>query len=196
MKLKKFLEFFSSVTEDNGYPAGVQYDPRAPWKQKDPEMFRGEQIKQSDIKFKLVAWDGEEFAMFKEISTDKLYLLYVDTTDEDFRGFVEIPREYLGNDGEDADYEYGEFDPTYIDDLALESYATQVAKDKGLGRGMIGFEEGKLSEIDQDLAKDVYETLTFHLEKLEKNPRANSMMYRTEKIEPVTKFLEILSQKI
>jgi len=196
MKLKKFSEFISDVNEDSGYPMGSEFDPSAPWNQKDPEVSRSSEINPAEIRFDLVAWDDNENALLKEKTTGKMYAIYIDTLDDEFREFVEIPREYIGKDEEGfADYEDDEFDPQYIDDIALVSYATEQAKKNGIGRGMDGWEDGKVSEMDEELASDILITQKSWLERLQNNPSAGFTFFKNEKIKPVEEFIEILSQK-
>jgi hypothetical protein len=196
MKLKKFSEFISDVNEDSGYPMGSEFDPSAPWNQKDPEVSRSSEINPAEIRFDLVAWDDNENALLKEKTTGKMYAIYIDTLDDEFRKFVEIPREYVGKDEEGyPDYEDYEFDTQYIDDVALVSYATDQAKKNGIGRGMDGWEDGKVSEIDQELASDIIDTQKSWLKRLQNNPSAGFTFFKNEKIKPLEEFIEILSQK-
>lgn len=193
MKLKKFTEFFSFTNEDNGYPAGADFDPSAPWKKKDPEVSRAMEIKPSEVRFDLINWDWNDHALLKEKNTDRMFAIYIDTSDKEFREFVEIPREYIGKDEEGfADYEDYEFDPQYIDDEAIVSYATEQAKKNGLGKGMDGWEDGKVSEIDDELASDMISTQRIYLDKSLLPSRY--VPNKDRKIKNIENFIEILSQ--
>jgi hypothetical protein len=195
MKLKKFSEFISGVNEDSGYPMGSEFDPDAPWNKKDPETHRSSELSPSEIRFDLIAWDGSDHALLKDKNTEKMFALYIDTSDKEFREFVEIPREYIGKDEEGfADYEDSEFDPQYIDDVAIVSYATEQAKKNGIGKGIEGMEDGKVSEINEELASDILDTQRIHLKRLQSSPSAGLSFFRNEKIKPLEDFIEILSQ--
>jgi hypothetical protein len=194
MKLKKFSEFVSIVSEDNGYPMGAEYDPRAPWKRDDQEEYREIEMSPSEIKFKLISWDGEEHALVEEKSTGKIYLVYVDSSDGSFRDFVSIPIIFTGSDGEGGrDYEKEEFDERFIDDTAIESYATYKAKEDGIGVGMEAWEDGKVSELNDELASYFIEDLESYLEGL-KSGRIK-MYGREERLRKIENFLAKIKEK-
>jgi hypothetical protein len=196
MKLKKFSEFFSGVNEDSGYPAGAEFDPSAPWNKKDPELERESELKPSEIKFDLVAWDGNDHAILKEKNSDKMFAAYIDTSDDEFRKFVAIPREYIGDDEDGSpEYEYEHFDPQFIDDTAIVSYVSEIAKNDGTGVGLDGWDSGEVSEIDEELASDIVSYQKAYLEKLKSGPSGSLYSFRQEKIKPLEEFVEILSKK-
>lgn len=194
MKLKKFSEFSSELTENSNYPAGAESDPRAPWRDKDEDLHREIEMKPSDIRFKFIAWDGGEYALVEEKNTGKPYLVFIDFLDDSFKDFVAIPRISLGSDGDGViDYEEGEFDESYIDDLAIESYATYRAKEDGIGVGVEAWEDGMVSELNDELASYFIEDIERYLEGV-KSGRIK-MTGKEERIKMITDFLEKIKEK-
>lgn len=180
MTIKKFKEFVSQdsvILEDMEYYRGVEKRP-------------------DDIKFELIIWDGAESALLRDKSTNKIYLTYIDTSDKDFREYVEIPRELIGTDRDGfGDYDEMDWDDSYVDDEAIEAYTTDLAKKEGLGKGLDGFEEGKVTEVDTEYAKELISDSISHLKRLNASGNAGRSFFRMEKIEPLENFIEVLMQK-
>ncbi len=155
MKNIKTFESWSNV------PAGSESDPRAPWNQKDPEFIRGIDLKSTDLKFDIIHSDYSEVALLKKKDDGKIYALYFDPTDENFRDYMQVDREYIGKD-EDGfpEYEY-DWDDVEVDDKAIISYASEDAKYNGLGKGLSDYEEGKVTLINSEIAEEIINMYQF-----------------------------------
>ena len=95
MKVLKTFEDFSigntSESNDN-YPAGAANDPNAPWNKEDYDTDRNSTLKQSDLKFDLVASDFSEYAILKEKSTGKMFAVAFEPDElEDYVEYEKIP---------------------------------------------------------------------------------------------------------
>ena len=174
------------------YPPGAENDPMAPWNQRDPEYVRGVELKPEEIKFEVVNSDYSEVAVLKDKKTGDLYAMTFDSTDDEFKDYVQVDREYIGKD-EDGDYEYEyDWDNAEVDDEAIESYASDEAKYKGLGNGLSDFEDGKISLMDTDTAKEVISLYDYDVKAIEKAGRQASYSYKTkyQRAKDAIKFLE------
>jgi hypothetical protein len=169
--LKDFTSFSNreiSIEESN-YPPGAESDPNAPWNREESDLVRVEQIPASKDKFEMVASDYSEFAILKEKESGKLYLVAFDTSDPEFKDFLEVPRDFVGRD-EDGDPEYDyRWEDAEIDDSAITNYATSQVKSGKKGQGLYSFESGEVAEIDEELAK----SMTEDLKKWAADPRYN-----------------------
>ena len=115
----KNLRTFESW-ESGYYPPGTEFDPSAPWNQRDPEYIRGVDMKPGDIKFEVVNSDYREIAVLKDKAEGKFYAMPFDSTDDDFRDYLAVDREYIGRDEDgDPEYEY-DWDNVEVDDEAIE----------------------------------------------------------------------------
>ena len=174
------------------YPPGAENDPMAPWNQRDSEYVRGVELKPEEIKFEVVNSDYSEVAVLKDKKTGDLYAMTFDSTDDEFKDYVQVDREYIGKD-EDGDYEYEyDWDNAEVDDEAIESYASDEAKYKGLGNGLSDFEDGKISLMDADTAKEVISLYDYDVKAIEKAGRQASYSYKTkyQRAKDAIKFLE------
>lgn len=167
----KNLKTFESWGGSN-YPAGAENDPSAPWNQRDPEYVRGVDLKPSDLKFEIVVSDYSETAILKNKDDGKIYAVIFDSSDDDFKDYMQVDREYIGRD-EDGDYEYEyDWDNAEVDDEAIVAYASDDAKYNGLGKKLDDYFDGRVTLIDSDVAAeviDVYQSAADRLEKSNKH---------------------------
>ena len=149
------LESIELSEDASNYPPGAENDPNAPWNQRDVDYHRGESVPQSQLRYDLVESDFSEFAILKEKSSGKLYLVAFDSSDPDFRDFMEIPVDYIGRD-EDGDPEYDyRYEDAEVDDDAILGYSTSLSKAGKAGKGLYAFESGDLAEVDEELAQSM-----------------------------------------
>lgn len=175
MKNLKTFESWGS-----NYPAGAEYDSNAPWNQRDPEYVRGVDLKPEEIKFEVVNSDYSEIAVLKDKSTGDHYAIAFDSSDDDFRDYMAVDREYIGRDEDgDAEYEY-DWGNAEVDDEAIEAFASDEAKYKGLGKGLDDFESNKLSLMDSDVAKEVISFYEYDINAMEKSGRNTHFYYKTK----------------
>jgi hypothetical protein len=185
MKSIKSFEDFSigntSESNDN-YPAGTANDPNAPWNKEDYDTDRNSTLKQSDLKFDLVASDFSEYVILKEKSTGKMFAVAFEPDElEDYVEYEKIP---VGRD-EDGDmgYDYEYLEP---DDYSIEAYATDKARQEGTSKGIDGLENSMVTEIDEELAKDLHKSFEEFVDKYQ------SVSYRKEEIKKVKNMMEVL----
>lgn len=187
MKNLKTFESWGS-----NYPAGAENDPNAPWNERDPEYVRGVELKPEDIKFELVNSDFSETAVLRDKKTGDLYAMTFDSSDDEFKDYMQVDREYIGRD-EDGDYEYEyDWDNAEVDSEAIEAYASDEAKHNGLGIGLEDFENGKISLMDADTAKEVIALYDYDVKAMEKAGRQTSYSYKNkyQRAKDAIKFLE------
>lgn len=187
MKNLKTFESWGS-----NYPAGAENDPSAPWNEKDAEYVRGVELKPEDIKFELVNSDFSETAVLRDKKTGDLYAMTFDSSDDEFKDYMQVDREYIGRD-EDGDYEYEyDWDNAEVDSEAIEAYASDEAKHNGLGIGLDDFESGKISLMDADTAKEVISLYDYDVKAIEKAGRQTSYSYKNkyQRAKDAIKFLE------
>ena len=175
MKNLKTFESWGS-----NYPAGAEYDSNAPWNQRDPEYVRGVDLKPSEIKFEVVNSDYSAVAVLKDKSTGDIYALPFDSSDDEFKDYMAVDREYIGRDEDgDAEYEY-DWDNAEVDDEAIEAFASDEAKYKGIGKGLEDFEDGKIAPMDAEVAKEVISLYDYDIKALEKSGRHTSSYYKRQ----------------
>jgi hypothetical protein len=192
----KNLKTFESW-ESGYYPAGAENDPSAPWNQRDPEYIRGIDMKSGDIKFEVVNSDYSEIAVIKDKAEGKLYAMTFDSTDDDFKDYLAVDREYIGRDEDgDLEYEY-DWDNVEVDDEAIESYATDKASTEGLGKSLSDFEDGKISLLTPEVAKEVIDFYEFDVKRIEKSGKQTSYAYKDkyQKAKDAIEFLNAISQE-
>lgn len=187
--IKSFDSYHMNEGESGYYPAGTEFDPSAPWNQDDPSTTRGYEPKKEKIKFEVVGSDYQELALLKDKRNGKLYLMYFDPGDDDFREFMEVPYEVVGQDEDGfAEYEYN-WDAAEIDDDAIIGYASIEAEDpQRLGAGLEAFEDGKIAEVDAELAADMIKTMTPYLEK----EKARASHWNQWKVKSMEKMMDTL----
>lgn len=154
--LKTFDSFInSSALESNeNFPPGAANDPSAPYNMPNYDVERDITIKPFDLKFKIVATDYKEFAILKEKSSGKMFM--VGFSPEDLQDFVEYEKIPAGRNEDGIEYEYEYLEP---DDYSIEAYATDKINTEGAGKGLDDFESSKVSEIDAELAQNMSDSL-------------------------------------
>jgi hypothetical protein len=189
--LKKFEDF--SVSENDNYPMGANYNPDAPWNREDPDVTRGYEIKSGDLKFDLIGSDYSEIAILNKRGTNEIYAMYFEPSDDEFREYMEVEREYVGRDEDgDPEYEYA-WDNAEVDDDAILGYATDKANSEGTKDGLSGYEEGFISKIDPELAEDILGTVNYISNKYaDKWRRTWSEKYKAEGLDNMIKALSEL----
>lgn len=142
---------------NENYPLGAENDPTAPYNETDVEMHRDTNLKDNEIMFDNVA-SNDEFAIVKDKSTQKYYIVYLDEADEDFKQFIAAPSNFDGTD-EDGDpiYTY-DYENAEIDDKAIVSYASYLKFGNHYGVGLEAYEKGLMAEIDNELRDELIST--------------------------------------
>jgi len=179
------------------YPAGAENDPSAPWNQRDPEYVRGIDMKPGDIKFEVVNSDYREIAVLKDKAEGKFYAMAFDSTEDDFRDYLAVDREYIGRDEDgDPEYEYA-WDNVEVDDEAIETYATDKASSEGLGKSLNDFEDGKISLVTPEVAEEVISFYEFDIKRIEKEGKQTSYSFRDtyKRAKDAVEFLNTLLQE-
>lgn len=192
----KNLKTFESW-ESGYYPAGAENDPNAPWNQRDPEYIRGIDMKPSDIKFEVINSDYREIAVLKDKADGKFYAMTFDSSDDDFRDYLAVDREYIGRDEDgDPEYEY-DWDNVEVDDEAIEAYATDKASSEGLGKSLSDFEDGKISLLTPEVADEVIDFYEFDVKRIEKSGNQNSYLFKNiyQNAKDAIEFLNTISQE-
>ena len=182
--IKTFEDFFNGNTSESNdnYPAGTANDPNAPWNKEDYDTDRNSTLKQSDLKFDLVASDFSEYAILKEKSTGKMFAVAFEPDElEDYVEYEKIPVGRDEDGGMDYDYEYLE-----PDDYSIEAYVTDKARQEGTSKGIDGLENSMVTEIDEELAKDLHKSFEEFVDKYQ------SVSYRKEEIKKVKNMMEVL----
>jgi len=134
------------LMELDNYPAGAEFDSRAPYNQSEPNYTKP--VKAAQTIFELIAMGGE-IAILK--GQDGLYAFYHDDLGEDELGdYTEREEYYIGKDEDgDPEYEYGEFEKT---PEGVESYINDNLSNFSTGEGLASFEDGvELVKIDDEL---------------------------------------------
>lgn len=189
--IKTFESFSINEFESGYYPAGTEFDPKAPWNQDDPDTTRGTSIPSSKVKFDLVGSDYAETAVLKKKDDGKLYAVYFDPGTEEFMEFMEVEREFVGRD-EDGEPEYEYYwDNAEVDDNAILAYATDKAME-GIGLGMTGWEDGKVTTLDPQVAEELLSLYNFITGKMEKAGTHTSYLNK-QKYQELKKLIELLT---
>lgn len=145
--LKTLTEMLRPIEED--YPAGAEYDSRAPYNRPEPEIRRGEKPRQ---KFVEIKYDNPEIAIFKDLKSGELYVFYYGDIDKDL---LEPYAEREGFIDADGDIEY--YDDFEINDDVLENYVNDNFPNLTKGIGFEDFERNRLDlvVIDEELKDEL-----------------------------------------
>jgi hypothetical protein len=138
------------LMELDNYPAGAEFDSRAPYNQSEPNYTKP--FKAAQTSFELIAMGGE-IAILK--GQDGLYVFYHDDLGEDELGdYTEREQYFVGKDEDgDPEYEYGEFEKT---PEGVESYINDNLGNISTGEGLASFEDGvELVKIDDELKNNI-----------------------------------------
>ena len=139
------------LEEAGDYPAGAEYDPSAPWNQKDPDYRGGERVEGD---YEVIGYNGE-VAILKNKKGNLFTFYYYDMDNSEFEPYADIEREYVGKDEDGMpDYDYAdEFD---IDGDVISSYVNDNIGSMSVGQGLGDFESGAdLTLIDDELKNDL-----------------------------------------
>jgi len=139
------------IEEAGDYPAGAEYDPSAPWNQKDPDYREGERVEGD---YEVIGYNGE-VAILKNKKGNLFAFHYYDMDNSEFEPYADIEREYVGKDEDGMpDYDYAdEFD---IDEDVIASYVNDNIDSMSVGQGLDDFESGvDLALIDGELKNDL-----------------------------------------
>lgn len=150
--IKPFQSFVNENRESGYYPAGTEFDPRAPWNQNDPDTHRENDWIDSRgakerIKFSLVSTDYNEFAILKSLENGELYVAYL--AGDEIEEYMPKYAEAIGRDEDGAvEYEYADAE---MDDEAIIAMASDYADEAG--SGLSDWEDGSvICKIDSELA--------------------------------------------
>ena len=134
------------ITELSNYPAGAEFDSRAPWNQEEPKYTQT--IKPQQTPFSLITMNPE-IAILK--GDDGMYVFYhYDLGENELSPYTEIEQYAVGRDEDgDVEYEYGDFEKT---PEGLEDYINDNINNVKGGEGLDSYEEGvDLVKIDDEL---------------------------------------------
>jgi hypothetical protein len=134
------------LMELDNYPAGAEFDSRAPYNQSEPNYTKP--IEPSQRNFELVGM-GSEIAILK--GQDGMYVFYHDHLGEDeLSDYSEIEQYFIGKDEDgDPQFDYGDFEKT---PEAVENYINDNVNSLSLGSGLDSYEEGvNLVKLDDEL---------------------------------------------
>lgn len=176
--IKTFEDFSLSESESGYYPAGTEFDPRAPWNQTDANTVRGIDLKPGEIKFDLIGSDFSELALLKKKDDGKIYAMMFDPSSDEFRDYMEVEREFVGRDEDgDPEFEYA-WDSAEVDEDSILAYASDKAKEEGLGSGMDDFENDLISLVDMEIASLFLSIFNRSKEAMERTGKHTSFMYK------------------
>jgi hypothetical protein len=153
--IKPFQSFVNENRESGWYPAGTEFDPSAPWNQKEPDVTRDVDWIDSKganerIKFDLLATDYSEFAILKHLKTGEVFVAYLGG--DEIEEYMPKYQEAVGRD-EDGDVEY-EYTDAEMDDAAIIAMASDY--EDQAGNGLADWENGGvLAKLDADLASSL-----------------------------------------
>lgn len=134
------------ITELSNYPAGAEFDSRAPWNQEEPKYTQT--IKPQQTPFSLITMNPE-IAILK--GDDGMYVFYhYDLGENELSPYTEIEQYAVGRDEDgDVEYEYGDFEKT---PEGLEDYINDNTNKLKIGDSFDDYEEGaELVKIDDEL---------------------------------------------
>jgi hypothetical protein len=184
--IKTFEDFFAGNTSesDDNYAPGTANDPSAPWNQEDYDTDRNVSLKQSDLKFALVASDFSEYAIVKEKATGKMFAIAFEP--DELSDYVEYEKIPAGKDDDGmVEYEYEYLKP---DKYAIEAFVTDSARKEGTAKGIAGLESFMVTEIDKELAQDLYKNFEEFTDKYQ------TTSYRKEEIANVRNMMDVLKE--
>ena len=145
--LETLTEMLRPIQED--YPAGAEFDSRAPYNRPEPEIRRGEKPRQKFVELK---YSNPEIAIFSDLKSSEMYVFYYGDIDY---SLLEPYAEREGFIDADGDIEYDEnFE---IDDDILENYVNDNFPNLTKGVGVEDFESGKtdLVLINEELKDEL-----------------------------------------
>jgi hypothetical protein len=145
--LETISEMIRPIQED--YPAGAEFDSRAPYNRPEPEIRRGEKPRQKFVELK---YSNPEIAIFSDLKSSEMYVFYYGDIDY---SLLEPYAEREGFIDADGDIEYDEnFE---IDDDVLENYVNDNFAKLTKGVGVEDFESGKtdLVLINEELKDEL-----------------------------------------
>ena len=145
--LETLTEMLRPIQED--YPAGAEFDSRAPYNRPEPEIRRGEKPRQKFVELK---YSNPEMAIFSDLKSSEMYVFYYGDIDY---SLLEPYAEREGFIDADGDIEYDEnFE---IDDDILENYVNDNFPNLTKGVGVEDFESGKtdLVLINEELKDEL-----------------------------------------
>jgi len=125
-------EMLKPIEED--YPAGAEFDSRAPYNREDPKKVSGEKPSNTFVEIKYV---NPEIAIFKDVKNGELYVFYYAQIDKDeFEPYADR----YGFTDSDGDIEF--YDDYEIDDDTIENYVNDNFQTLKKGEGVDNFESG------------------------------------------------------
>ena len=135
--LETLTEMLRPIEED--YPAGAEFDSRAPYNRPEPQIRRGERPRQ---KFVEIKYSNPEIAIFKDLKSGEMYVFYYGDIDY---SLLEPYVEREGFTDADGDIEY--YDDFEINDDVLENYVNDNFPNLTKGIGVEDFESGKTNLV-------------------------------------------------
>ena len=144
-ELKNLISDKEVMGEDGGLPAGVEYDPNAPWKDKNVSS----PIKAKKELFSVMAYNSES-AILKGM--DGLYFFFYEHINKDeFIPYAEIESTYVGKDGE-GQPEFELSDDWDINGEVISNYVNNNLDELSKGEGVDAWEDAiDLVKIDEPL---------------------------------------------
>lgn len=130
-------EMLTPIDED--YPAGAEFDSRAPYNREEPRSVRGERPSKVFVEIK---YHNPEIAIFKDVNSGELYVFYY--ADIDQKAFEPYAERYGFTDA-DGDLEY--YDDFDIDDETIENYVNDNFQTLTKGEGVDDFESGNFDLV-------------------------------------------------
>jgi hypothetical protein len=131
-------------------PMGADYNPDAPWNQKDDE-YRDKTVNKNQ-QFNLLANTGESAIFEKD---GELYYFYYDNINrDDFMDYADVPKVYTGQDEDGLpDYDYGDWE---MDDSTVSNYLNDKVDNLNVGFGYESYENGAdFVKMDEPLKSEV-----------------------------------------
>lgn len=178
MKIIKTINQFLS----EGYPAGAEYDPRAPWNQSDDDLEYPDKPEQpkSGIPFEVIAMDNEIALSRNKNSKKDLYVSYLE--DEYFEEYKPKYRDSYG------DWEYED-----NDEYSIEAALYDIEK-SDIGDGLEDWENGEsiAVKIDPELAGDLIDSLNSFINREESK---TASFFKKENIKKTTKIVDEIEKE-
>jgi hypothetical protein len=141
-------------TESSNYPAGAEYDPRAPYNKSDDAT---SPIEPSNKQLKVIAFN-RDIAILKSNSGDLFLFEYNNVEREDYEQYASIMRTYIGKD-EDGFPDYSYDDEFEITDDVVSNYINDNIKTLSIGEGYDDWLDGyDLIKIDDSLKQELLNT--------------------------------------
>ena len=146
------------------YPPGAEYDPSAPWNQKDPDTTTPIEPKSNEYFY--VAYGPKknvEMVILKKKGTEDHYAFYCGHIEKsDLYDYGEVEMSYIGKDEDgnpDYDYDYDNFEVTAD---VIERYVNDNVLTLKVGEGFDDYESGDfdLIKMDSETLNDVVKTFS------------------------------------